>query len=182
VTVIRLPHSAGLAPSALVVQPQLPDLLFVLSTLSTLHFDVTVANSFKDAKAALTSAPPTVLIADVRLKEYNGLHLVLRSQAAYPGLRSIVTTQTDDPVLQVEAEHLGATYMVLPTTIGEFVGALHRTVLQARGPDIEPIRTPFERRRGERRGASSDLRHDERRRVERRRDPATALHVLAAHA
>ena len=150
--------------------------------MSTLHFDVTVANSFKDAKTALTDAPPTVIIADVRLKEYNGLDLVLRGQTAYPKLRAIITAHADDPGLQVEAERLGATYVRLPTTTSEFVAALHRTVLQPHGADIEPIRGPFERRCGERRVAGSAPRDDERRRVERRCDPAAALHVLAAHA
>jgi DNA-binding response OmpR family regulator len=181
VTVFRLADSSRVVPSALVIEPHLPHLLFVLSTLSALHFDVTVAGSFKDAKTALIRARPTVLIADVRLHEYNGLHLVLRGQSAYPGLLCLVMAHADDPVLQLEAERLGATYVALPTTREEFVAALHRTLLQARGADAgSPIRPPFERRHGERRGTSSPLRADDRRGGERRRDPANAVHALAA--
>ena len=178
-TVIRVPRSSQPALSALVVQPHLPHLLFVLSTLSSLQFDVTVASTFKDAKSALAAARPMLLITDVRLQEYNGLHLVLRGRSSHHGLPAIVTSEIDDPVLRLEAEQLGATYASLPTTSEELVAAISRTILQAGGRD--PVRPPFERRQGERRASEARTHGIDRRRRERRGDIADALRVLAAH-
>ena len=69
------------------------------------------------------------------------------------GLPAIVTSEIDDPVLPLEAEQLGATYASLPTTSEELVAAISRTILQAGGSD--PVRPPFERRQGERRGSEA---------------------------
>ena len=83
----------------------------------------------------------------MRLREFNGLHLVLRGQAAWTGLPAIVTHQTSDEVLQAEAERLGATFVVLPTTREELVAAVYRTTLRsdtiaaAEGTHPDAIRT-----------------------------------------
>src|SRR6187399_257066 len=126
-TIFRLPRPVESAASALVVEPHLPDLLFVLSTLSGVGFDAVVADTFKDAKASLASMRPTLLIAAVRLHEYNGLHLVLRGKAMLHDLPAIVTSSMADAVLQAEVEALGATFVQLPVARGEFGAAICRT-------------------------------------------------------
>lgn len=176
-TLFTLPKTGGAVASALVVEPYLPHLLFILSTLSSLQFDVVVADTFKDAKATLLSARPAVVITDVRLREYNGLHLIHRGRAAWKDLPAIVTSAVDDPVLKEEAERLGATYVTLPIASSELVAAICRTVLQSRYA-MEPVRAPFERRKRERRLDRGQL-VIERRRSERRRDPALALRQVS---
>lgn len=178
-----LPGRQPLSPPALVVEPILPNLLAVLSVLSAIGFDVTVAESFKDARSVMKGADrPALLFTDVKLREYNGLHLVLRARSLWPGLAAIVTSDTSDPVLQAEAERLGASFLVMPAPAEEITAAILRTVLRSPAPDLqqEPIRAPFERRRGERRtagAAATFLR--ERRLADRRRDPGIALRDLA---
>jgi len=98
--VFKPPNLAQPAATALVVEPVLTSLLAILSTLASLGFDVLVAESFKDAKRALLAARPSLLVTDIRLHEYNGLHLVLRGQAAWPGL------PTTTRVFQIEAPWL----------------------------------------------------------------------------
>jgi DNA-binding response OmpR family regulator len=172
-TIFTLPKTGGKAAAALVVEPYLPHLLFILSTLSSLQFDVVVADTFKDAKTTLLSARPALIITDVRLREYNGLHLVHRGRAAWKDVPAIVTSAVDDPVLREETDRLQATYITLPIAGSELVAAICRTVLQA-GPVLEPVRAPFERRMRERRIGPGQL-VIERRHLERRRDPAQAL-------
>src|SRR5262245_44997835 len=67
--------------SGLVVEPPLSDAIAVASTLTKHHFKVTLAETFVKAKERIGSRPPDVLITDIRLGEYNGLHLVLRATA-----------------------------------------------------------------------------------------------------
>ena len=43
------------SPTALVIEPILPHLLAVLSTLSSVGFDTTVAETFQDARASLST-------------------------------------------------------------------------------------------------------------------------------
>ena len=178
-TLFGLPKSIDAVASALVVEPHLPHLLFVLSTLSGVGFDAIVADTFKDAKASLALTRPTLLITDVRLHEYNGLHLVLRGKATLHDLPAIVTSSIADPVLQAEVEALGATFVELPVARGEFGAAVCRTVFQASSTRQDPVRPPFERRSGERRRIAG-FTAIERRRVDRRRDLTSALRSLTA--
>ena len=98
-------------PNVLVVAPTPRLAVYVLTWLTDAGGRVTIATSFADAKAHLENKP-SVVISEVRLSAYNGLHLALRAQ-----LRQIpaVILGDSDPVLQTEAEKLGARY--LPRTV-----------------------------------------------------------------
>jgi DNA-binding response OmpR family regulator len=152
--------------SALIVDPALSDALFSVGVLSDLGFHVTVAENFHEALERLR-VPPTLLMADIRLGEFNGLHLVLRGKAAKRDLAAIVTSAVADSVLQSEAEQLGATFVQKPTSTEELRAAVCRTLLRT---GSEPIRPPFERRQADRRDAPHPFSHPERRVGARRRD------------
>jgi FixJ family two-component response regulator len=66
-----------------------------------------VVSSFAAAKQHLEDRP-CLLISEVRLGEYNGLHLALRAQG--PGI-PVVLVGEPDLVLQREAAQLGAIYL-----------------------------------------------------------------------
>src|SRR5688500_11415223 len=78
------------APSALIVEPVLLDALFVVATATSLGFQATVAATFQEGVERLRLSP-LLLVTDLRLAEYNGLHLVLRGKSAKPDLAAIVT-------------------------------------------------------------------------------------------
>jgi DNA-binding response OmpR family regulator len=152
--------------SALIVDPVLPDALFSVGVAAALGFHVTVADNFHEALERMR-VPPTLLMADIRLGEFNGLHLVLRGKAARRDLAAIVTSAVADSVLQSEAEQLGATFVQKPTSTEELRAAICRTLLRT---GTDPIRPPFERRQVDRRAASQSFEHPERRYALRRRD------------
>ena len=135
--------------TVLVVQPSLSDALFITTVISATVFGVTVARDYYEASAIIKTRPPRVLITELRLAEYNGLQLVLRAKAAAPDVAALVTTRTPDPVLASEAERMGATFVVMPTSSAEFLAATQRTAFSI--PFEQPIRPPFERRFHERR-------------------------------
>ena len=172
------PHDAAganpMAPlTAIVVEPALADIWFAVSGLADGGFHITVAESFVEAKTLIDKQPPAVLITEIRLREYNGLHLVLRGKAARPDMAAIVVTTVADPVLQAEAERMKATFILKPTTKQEFLAAVYRTLFRAaRGS--APIRPRFERRIAERRVPSRVMLDAERRVAERRRTYGTA--------
>ena len=68
---------------------------------------VTVVRSFAAARDGLATLPD-LLVSEVRLGAFNGLHLALRAHAR--GIPAIVVGNPD-VVLQREAEKIGATYL-----------------------------------------------------------------------
>jgi DNA-binding response OmpR family regulator len=165
--------------SVLVVEPTLSDAIAVASTLTKHHFQVTLAESFVKAKERIGSRPPDVLITDIRLGEYNGLHLVLRATALRARTAAIVLSSSMDEVLRADAEAMGATFMVKPVSERDLAAAVFRTLSRQRGAQrpTEPIRPPFERRSVERRATVFPVPADRRIR-DRRRDLDTLLNLL----
>src|SRR5919201_6174604 len=86
--------------TALVVEPSLADALFLVSALSELGLRVTVCDNFQEAKARLASAP-ALLVTELRLGEYNGLHLVFRAKSIRAEMAAIIRKQIADPLLQL---------------------------------------------------------------------------------
>jgi DNA-binding NtrC family response regulator len=96
-----------LRPSVLLVAPT-PGVAATLFTwLTDAGCELTVVGSFTAAKQQLERAH-ALLISEVRLGEYNGLHLALRAQAH--DIPAILIGDPD-PVLQRDANQLGAVYL-----------------------------------------------------------------------
>jgi ActR/RegA family two-component response regulator len=86
----------------------------LVQALTEAGYAVREASTFVEAKRLLQQEPPDLLITDVRLQEFNGLQLVLLSQAVSPGTRAIVMTGYTDPVIENEAKRYGADYIAKP--------------------------------------------------------------------
>jgi len=174
------PYSPQSAFSALVVEPNELDMVRVVSALSGAGFTVTATDNYHEAKNRLAAAPTLVLVTEIRLGAYNGLQLALRADSAVRRTVVVVTSEFPDPVLQRDADRVGATFALKPLTEEALLAAVYRTVMRRADASgaAEPIRPPFERRSGERRMASSVVEF-ERRAVNRRRD-ITGLLLRAA--
>ena len=68
----------------------------------------TFCTDFLSARSQLLSAPPDLLVTNLRLGEYNGLHLVLLATSDRTPTRSIIYSDRPDPYLIREAQALGA--------------------------------------------------------------------------
>ena len=68
----------------------------------------TICSDFLSARSQLLSAPPDLLVTNLRLGEYNGLHLVLLATSDGGRTRSVVYSDRPDPYLIREAQTLGA--------------------------------------------------------------------------
>ena len=91
-------------------------------------YEVASASSFVKGRRAIVEQAPDLLIADLRLVEYNGLQLV----AAVPlGVPSIVITGHPDAVLAAEAQKLGAHYITKPVVPEALLKLIEETLVSA---------------------------------------------------
>src|SRR5690349_967906 len=76
--------------------------------------DVVAHTTFEGGRQALRSERFDALLTDVRLGAFNGLQLAVAARDSNPKMKIVVFSGFDDPVLQSEAEHVGATFLVKP--------------------------------------------------------------------
>ena len=79
------------------------------SWLSAEGYWITAAATFPAAKFHLQTRP-TVVITELKLGEYNGLHLAVRANSTHV---PVLVIGDHDAFFEHEAEQLGATYMAL---------------------------------------------------------------------
>jgi DNA-binding response OmpR family regulator len=91
-------------------------------------YRVIACGSFTDGRIALSDAAPDLLIADVRLGEFNGLQLVATNPRPIP---TIILTGFPDPVLEADARQLGAEFVVKPITPPAFIAMIERKLKSA---------------------------------------------------
>jgi DNA-binding response OmpR family regulator len=80
------------------------------------------AGTFEEGRHLLRTERPDLLIADVRLGEFNGLQLII-GQEAPP--RTIVVTGFADAVLEADARRAGAYYLLKPIDISKLLAIVH---------------------------------------------------------
>jgi DNA-binding response OmpR family regulator len=115
-----------------------------MSLLKDSGHQVVFAPGFEPAIKKLDQIAPDLLISDVRLAGFNGLHLVIRSQSTRPNMRAILLDRVHDPVVALDAQRHGATYLggtVTAATLAEHVSRLlNETGPQRRWPRKQPIK------------------------------------------
>jgi CheY-like chemotaxis protein len=106
----------------LVVAPTPPLAANLVEWLTEAGHEVILVTSFLAGKARL-EITPSVLIAEVRLGDYNGLHLALRAKA---GNIPALVLGNPDPVLEREAERLGVAYLTNELSRSALLSALEQ--------------------------------------------------------
>ena len=102
-----------IAPKVLIVDDS-PDRTEIVGSLKVAGYRVTSAGTFDQATDILAIDPPDVLVTELRLGAFNGLHLIIRSRAHRASTVAIVHTAYPDPVLEAEARRLNADYLQRP--------------------------------------------------------------------
>lgn len=75
---------------------------------------VAALSSFVEAKKVLDSVIPDLLVADIRLEAFNGLHLASSSHYEHPDVPVIITHAHADPIFEAQAEQYGARFVAAP--------------------------------------------------------------------
>jgi DNA-binding NtrC family response regulator len=112
----------------LVAEDDAPTLTGLATFLHGKGYSVVPAPSFADARRLLSFVRPDVVIADVRLGEYNGLQLVVHAQSLEKPPAVIVTSGFSDPVIQSEAQQMGATFLLKPLDLPRLLDLIGQSI------------------------------------------------------
>ena len=93
---------------------------------------VTGAATYDAAKRLLAVSAFDLLITDVRLRSFNGLHLVMQTHADHPETAVIIITGYDDPLIELEANRYHAELVRKPIRPAEFTRLVDRTLAKVR--------------------------------------------------
>jgi two-component system NtrC family sensor kinase len=143
----------------LLVDTRFPVLRRMGDLLRRSGYDVIEAGSFEEGNRLLAERRPPLLISNLRLAAFNGLHLVHLGRLTQPDLTAIIISAGADVALQAEAERAGASLLVEPVPNSTLLSLIVR-VLEPES-DRNPIASGFTSGRG--------VPHVERRRADRRR-------------
>ena len=106
----------------------------VLHRAETLLYDagcaVVSASTFQAARKALDCVEPDLLIADVRLDDYNGLHLAILSRLERPRTRVIITHHGPDSMLEREARRWEAAFIADPLANPDFLPSVRSALAE----------------------------------------------------
>jgi DNA-binding response OmpR family regulator len=122
----RREKSVGMPHKILIVDDTLATLGALAELLSNAGFQVVTASDFDEAKRKIDSESPDLLIVDIRLGPYNGLHLVVRERLAHPEVPVIMTTGFPDALLEAEARRYGAEFMEKPIRSADLIALVKK--------------------------------------------------------
>jgi DNA-binding NtrC family response regulator len=108
------PESGGDRPTVVLVDDDPATLEGLSVWLAGEGFSVVACSTFAEARAQLTSRSIAALITDIRLEEFNGLHLVQLARSLQPHARLVVFSGYADSVLEAEAAIAGASWLLKP--------------------------------------------------------------------
>jgi DNA-binding NtrC family response regulator len=98
--------------STILVVDDMPEMLgFMADLLGAAGYTVLAASTFEDGSRLAESANPDLIVTDVRLGPYNGIHLAVRQRATHPWRPMIVMSGYADPVIEAEARRQGAHFL-----------------------------------------------------------------------
>ncbi len=112
-------------PKVLIVEPNVSRGFQLARALDGVA-DVDAVTDFSSARALLLMQTPHLMVVNLRLGPYNGLHLVYAAAAAGVPVRSIVYTENAEPGLGTEVQAAGAFYETrehLRTALGSYLSA-----------------------------------------------------------
>ena len=113
----------------------------LVKLLADAGFETMTATTVPEAMRALATTPPNLLITEIRLDSYNGLHLIAMAPKPIP---AIVITGYPDRAVEADARRLGAEYLSKPVSPGELYSTIQRTLATAatRGTFLPPRADP----------------------------------------
>lgn len=104
----------------------------IVELLRDAEYLVTAAATYDAAKRLLNLGTYDLLIADIRLRAFNGLHLIRQSHSEHPEMGLMIITGYDEPMMEVEAGRYGAEFVRKPIRPAAFLEAVGRALHSVR--------------------------------------------------
>ncbi len=101
--------------SVLIVDSHASVLAKTIAAFAKAGYAAMGASTFQAAKRLLHNHPPDVLIADLRLGAFNGLHLAVLGRRNNPTMTAIVTHSPADRGLESDAQRLNVAFCRKPS-------------------------------------------------------------------
>ena len=124
--------------AVLVVDSNSSGLASLVEPLRKAGYRAIGAGSFETARNLLHTQWYDLLITDLRLAAYNGLHLVLHCRAVNPAATAIIVAAIADDLSEVEARRLGAHYIARPVNLEPLLALVGSVLKSARHPLTRP--------------------------------------------
>lgn len=103
-----------MGPVILIVDDDPATLTGLVALVEGAGHSALAAADYAEGRRLLTQLPVDLVIVDVRLGAYNGLQLVVLAQSLPSPPAAVVTSGFEDRVLEEEANHLGAPFLLKP--------------------------------------------------------------------
>ena len=116
----------------LVIEDDENALAGIVELLTESGYDVTPAAKYEEAKELLSRGTYDLLITDVRLRSYNGLHLVMKVREESPDTGVIIMTGYDEPLMELEASRYNAQFVKKPIKASALLEAAQRSLVTVR--------------------------------------------------
>jgi len=104
----------------------------IVELLSESGYDVTPTSGYEDAKRILSGTTFDLFVTDVRLRSFNGLHLVKKVREEAPETGVIIMTGYDEPLMQLEASRYSAQFIKKPIKTRELLDCVRRSLSSVR--------------------------------------------------
>ena len=95
----------------------------IVELLCDAAYVATGTATYDSAKRLLAIGSYDLLVTDVRLRGFNGIHLVRQSAADHPDMALVIISGYDEPMMEIEAARYGARFVRKPIKPGEFLDA-----------------------------------------------------------
>jgi two-component system response regulator YesN len=112
------------AQRALVIDDDAQVLSLTTAWLRDAGYDVITASTFEEGQLAIRRYAPPIIVSDVRLGLFNGLHLGHLARLLAPDVHLVFVSGFDDPVLRRDAASLGAAYLRKPVRANDLLSAV----------------------------------------------------------
>ncbi len=123
----------------LIVDDDEPTRAGLAMLLADAGYETVTSGTVPTAIKLLTDEQPDLLLVDIRLDQYNGLHLVAMRKAPIP---AVVLTGFADPAIEADARRLGAEFLLKPIAPSILIALVKRLLSDGRmGPSM-PRRWP----------------------------------------
>jgi DNA-binding response OmpR family regulator len=104
----------------------------IVELLSEHGYDVTGSSAYEDAKRILSETAYDLFVTDIRLRSFNGIHLVKKVREESPETAVIIMTGYDEPLMQLEASRHSAGFLKKPIKSQELLDAVRRSLSMVR--------------------------------------------------
>jgi CheY-like chemotaxis protein len=116
----------------LVLEDDVNALAGIVEMLSDNGYDVTSSSAYEDAKLLLSGTSFDLFVTDVRLRSFNGLHLVMKVRNESPETAIVIMTGYDEPMLELEAGRYNAQFVRKPIKAMDLLSAVRRSLSSIR--------------------------------------------------